>query len=65
MQKVYDHHDQRPNIELISEMTNANDNNNENLSFEDRKNWFSYHMHNSKVSEEETWKHLNEMIRII
>jgi len=36
----------------------------ENLSYEDRKKWFSYHTHNSKLSEENAWKQMNEMIRM-
>lgn len=44
-------------------MTNST--NNEKLSYGDRKKWFRYHMHNSKVNEENAWKQINEMIRIL
>ena len=40
-------------------------NNNEKLSYEDRQKWFRYHMYNSKVCEENAWKQINEMIRIL
>ena len=38
--------------------------NEEELSYEDRKKWFRYHMYNSKVNEENVWKQMNEMIRM-
>src|SRR5687767_10025954 len=38
--------------------------NDKELSYEDRKKLFRYHMHNSKVSEENAWKQVNEMIRM-
>lgn len=44
-------------------MTNST--NNEKLSYGDRKNWFRYHTHNIKVNEENAWKQINEMIRIL
>ena len=37
---------------------------NEELSYEDRKKWFRYHMHNSKICEKNAWKQMNEMIRM-
>ena len=40
-------------------------NNNEELSYEDKQKWFRYHIHNSKVCEENAWKQINEMIRIL
>lgn len=38
--------------------------NEEELSYENRKKWFRYHMQNSKVNEENAWKQMNEMIRM-
>lgn len=38
--------------------------NEEELSYEDRKKWFRYHIDNSKVNEENAWKQMNEMIRM-
>lgn len=35
------------------------------LSYEDRQKWFRYHIHNSKVSEENAWKQINKMIRML
>jgi hypothetical protein len=45
-------------------MSIRDNNNNEELTYENRQKWFRYHMHNSKVSEENAWKQINEMIRI-
>jgi hypothetical protein len=38
--------------------------NNEEFSYEGIKKWFRYHMHNSKICEENAWKQMNEMIRM-
>ena len=35
------------------------------LPYEDRQKWFRYHIHNSKVSEENAWKQINKMIRML
>jgi hypothetical protein len=43
----------------------SNKNNNEELSYQDREKWFRYHMNNSKISEKNAWKQINEMIRIL
>ena len=42
-----------------------NDDGGEELSsYEDRKKWFRYHIHNSRINEENAWKQMNEMIRM-